>query len=222
MGFLIKILKQYKSSLDLIITQRRNRRSGGIFDNTNKLRKNTTLYKSRIGSYTDINKNTFIAYTDIGRYCNISWDVEICPRSHIYTNFTTHDFIYEQSEHEFQCNRPFNGYLNKIGHDVWIGCKSIILPGIEIGNGAIIAAGSVVTKSVPPYCIVGGNPAKFIKWRFDEETRNYLENLNWYIDEPEEIIRKKNEIELQIGFNLEEFKNNYLSRRRDLLTNERK
>nr|WP_323592450.1 hypothetical protein [Aliarcobacter butzleri] len=55
---------------------------------------------------------------------------------------------------------------NKIGHDVWIGCNVTIMPGVEIGNGA---AGSIVTKSIPPYAIVGGNPARFIKWRFSNK-----------------------------------------------------
>jgi len=69
--------------------------------------------------------------------------------------------MYEKQKLIERHNKIFNGYNCKIGHDVWIGCYSIILSDVEIGNGAIIAANSVVTKSVPPYAIVGGNPAKF-------------------------------------------------------------
>ena len=64
--------------------------------------------------------------------------------------------------------RP-NTPSTNIGKDVWIGANALIMAGIQIGNGSIIASGSVVTKDVPAYCIYGGNPAKFIKLRFEEE-----------------------------------------------------
>jgi virginiamycin A acetyltransferase len=67
-----------------------------------------------------------------------------------------------------------------IGNDVWIGYEALFLPGVHIGNGAIIAAKSVVTKDVPPYAILGGNPAKLIKTRFDENVISLLENLKWW------------------------------------------
>ena len=65
----------------------------------------------------------------------------------------------------------------RVGHDVWIGARALLKPTITIGNGAVIAANSVVTKDVPPYAIVGGIPAKVLKYRFDEETI-ILGNLN--------------------------------------------
>ncbi|MEM7187503.1 MAG: CatB-related O-acetyltransferase [Bacteroidota bacterium] len=67
-----------------------------------------------------------------------------------------------------------------IGHNVWIGDRVIILPGVTIGNGAIIAAGATVTKDVPAYGIVGGVPAKFIKYRFSEEEIARQEQLQWW------------------------------------------
>lgn len=76
-----------------------------------------------------------------------------------------------------------------IGNDVWIGSNSVILQGVKIGDGAIIAAGAVVTKDVPSYTIWGGVPAKFIKDRFDEECKNYLQNLKWW-DLSEAELRK--------------------------------
>jgi len=67
-----------------------------------------------------------------------------------------------------------------IGHNVWIGDLVIILPGVTIGNGAIIAAGATVTKDVLPYSVVGGTPAKFIKYRFSEEEIDRQEQLQWW------------------------------------------
>lgn len=67
-----------------------------------------------------------------------------------------------------------------VGNDVWIGYQSCILSGVTIGNGAIIGAKSVVTKDVPPYAIVAGNPAKFIRYRFPQETIDKLEHLAWW------------------------------------------
>jgi len=76
-----------------------------------------------------------------------------------------------------------------IGNDVWIGYRACILPGIRIGDGAIIGSFAVVTKDVPPYTIVGGNPAQPIRKRFDEKTIGHLLNLAWW-NWPDELITK--------------------------------
>jgi hypothetical protein len=78
-----------------------------------------------------------------------------------------------------------------IGNDVWIGLNCTILDGITIGNGAVIAAGSVVTKNVEPYSIVGGNPAKLIKYRFSPELIKRIEDLKFW-DMPIECIQSVN------------------------------
>jgi len=67
-----------------------------------------------------------------------------------------------------------------IGNDVWFGANSLVLKGVNIGDGAVVGAGAVVTKDIPPYAIVGGNPAKIIKMRFDEETVKKLMQLKWW------------------------------------------
>lgn len=82
---------------------------------------------------------------------------------------------------------PFKGDIH-IGNDVWIGRESIIMPGVSIGNGAIIAAHSIVTKDVEPYSIVGGNPIQFIKKRFDEEMIELLLDLKWWNFSQEELV----------------------------------
>ena len=75
-----------------------------------------------------------------------------------------------------------------VGNDVWIGRNSVILPGIHIGDGAIIAAHSVVTKDVPSYAMVGGNPAKMIKMRFEDSFVEDLLRLKWWDRPPEELL----------------------------------
>ncbi len=67
-----------------------------------------------------------------------------------------------------------------LGSDVWLGHGALVLSGVKIGNGAIVGAGAVVTKDVPDFAIVGGNPARFIKWRFDESTRIKLTEMAWW------------------------------------------
>ena len=88
-----------------------------------------------------------------------------------------------------------------VGNDVWIGLEATIMAGVKIGDGAIIGAKSVVTKDVPPYTIVGGNPAKVIKKRFDLETTQQLLKIQWWNWSIEKIEANYNII---TGDNLEE------------------
>ncbi|QLH37602.1 MAG: CatB-related O-acetyltransferase [Parachlamydiaceae bacterium] len=76
-----------------------------------------------------------------------------------------------------------------IGNDVWIGYEALILSGVTIGSGAVVAAKAVVTKNVPPYAIVGGNPAKIIRYRFDHETILKLLSIRWWDWPRDEILR---------------------------------
>ncbi len=81
---------------------------------------------------------------------------------------------------------PFKGDT-EIGHDVWIGYDATIMPGVKIGHGAVIASKSVVTSDVPPYSIVGGNPAQLIKKRFDDQTIQNLLEIAWWDWDAEKI-----------------------------------
>lgn len=104
---------------------------------------------------------------EIGHYCSIAEGVKfILGGNHYYHTFSTYPFkvMVMKEEKEAWSKGPI-----VIGNDVWIGMDSMILSGVTIGQGAVIAAGSVVTKDVPPYAIVGGNPAKVIKYRFEPQ-----------------------------------------------------
>lgn len=76
-----------------------------------------------------------------------------------------------------------------VGNDVWLGYRALVMPGVQIGNGAIVATAAVVTKDVPAYAIVGGNPAKILRHRFDEAIIERLQALAWWDWAPEKITR---------------------------------
>ena len=76
-----------------------------------------------------------------------------------------------------------------VGNDVWIGQNVTVLPGVHIGDGAIIAANSVVSRDIPPYCIAGGNPCRVLRPRFDREMTEYLLELKWWDWPAEKIFR---------------------------------
>lgn len=103
----------------------------------------------------------------IGNHVSIGEYVKfICGGNHEYRGFST--FPYKVALGCASCEALTNGPII-VEDDVWIGIGALILSGVTIGKGAVVAAGAVVTKSVPPFAIVGGNPAKFIKWRIESE-----------------------------------------------------
>ncbi len=103
----------------------------------------------------------------IGRFCSIAPNVMfILSSNHPYKGLSTYPFKVMLLDHEFEAVSKGDIVIKD---DVWLGINSIILSGVTIGQGAVVAAGAVVTKDVPPYAIVGGNPAKIIKYRFEPE-----------------------------------------------------
>lgn len=125
-----------------------------------------------IGDYSYVNKNSSVENAIIGKYCSISSGVWICPTEHDISFRTTSPFINKNANKKRECV--------EIGNDVLISLNVIILEGIKIGDGAVIGAGAIVTKDVKPYEIVGGVPAKHIKWRFSEEKIATLLSLRWW------------------------------------------
>lgn len=130
----------------------------------------------------------FPGVTRIGRYCSIAADVRSVERNHPYTRPSTSSFFYD----------PRLGVVDRdelpeyeplvIGNDVWIGLHAILLPGCRrIGDGAIVGAGAVVTKNVPDFAIVGGNPAKVIKYRFEDAQIDALTKRAWWNLAPQEL-----------------------------------
>jgi acetyltransferase-like isoleucine patch superfamily enzyme len=150
------------------------------------------LHNSSIGDHSYINGQARIKNTVIGKYCSIASGVKIVLGAHPTNLISLHPAFYAVNKpmETFADKQYFNEYLEvKIGNDVWIGEDVIIPGGVTIGDGAVIAARAVVTKDVAPYSVVGGVPAKHIKFRFDEARINQLKNIRWW-DRDESWIRE--------------------------------
>lgn len=157
-----------------------------------RLMNNCIINNSQIAPFTYIGNNCIIQNTTIRKFCSIANDVLIGLGKHPTDNFSTSPLFYRVNNplkvKLVNSNSEFKEYLPvEIGNDVWIGARAIILDGVSIGQGAIIAANSVVSKDVPPYSIVGGIPAKIIKYRFSDEKINKLLSSDWWENEIKSI-----------------------------------
>lgn len=142
----------------------------------------------------------------IGKFCQIASGTKFImgPVNHRLDSITTYPFnvfggLWQENTPDHMSQLPFKGDI-VIGNDVWIGRESVIMPGVKIGDGAIIAAYSIVTKDVEPYSVVGGNPAKFIKKRFNDELIDLLLQFKWWDLKPDELV---NILPLLCDFDLE-------------------
>lgn len=154
-------------------------------------------FKGSIGAYTYVRFDCRVAGRTerIGRYCSIAPDVTIGDGQHPTDWLATHPFQWgadgwisaeDRKAHRFPTLPVIP--RTKIGNDVWIGANAIILADVEIGDGAIVAAGSVVTRNVAPYTIVAGIPAKPIRMRFPSEMIARLQALKWWRYTPESML----------------------------------
>lgn len=144
----------------------------------------TFLLNTVVGDYTYIGGSNKIQNAVIGKFCSIGPEVRIGLGIHPLHLKSTYPGFYTNSEYyRVEKQYDFTGEEYKqveIGHDVWIGARATILDGVKIGDGAVVAAGAVVTKDVPSYAIVGGVPAKVIKYRFDENRIKELLVEQWW------------------------------------------
>ena len=129
---------------------------------------------------------------EIGAFTSIATNVNISLGNHPTDRVSTHPFFYLQEFGFRDTSLPAVAPKNEkttIGHDVWIGRDVTLMTNVTLGHGAVIAAGAVVTKDVPPYAIVGGVPAKIIRYRFDEKTIAKLLESQWW-SWPDEKLKK--------------------------------
>lgn len=154
------------------------------FGNYNTFYNNVGISNTIIDDFVYVADGTKINQAIIGKFCSIGPDVRIGLGVHPTNLISTFPAFYSTAG---QCQISFtdeNQILEQgkiqIGNDVWIGARALILDNVFIGDGAVIAAGAVVTKNVPPYAIVGGVPAKILKKRFIDEEINELLKFKWW------------------------------------------
>lgn len=162
----------------------------------------TKNYKEIFGENYEFDK------LKIGRFCSIGSGVVFVMagnQGHNHRWISTYPFM---GKSEFPNSK--DGFVRAgdtvIGNDVWIGTEAMIMPGVTIGDGVVIGSRALVTKDVPPYSIVGGNPAKVIKMRFTPEEIQMLKELSWWNWSPEKINEAMKFI---CNSDIEEFYNRY-------------
>lgn len=137
------------------------------------------ISNSKIDNYSSIGRNTTILNTNVGKFCSISWNVTIGATGHDFNRLSSHAFSYIS----------YYGFVKKdkrfientvIGNDVWIGANAIIMPGVKIGDGAVIGAAAIVTKNVDDFEIVYGIPAKHKGYRFSKEGIEDIKAMAWW------------------------------------------
>ena len=144
--------------------------------NTIELGANSYINSSRMYLFADKHPNDIL----VGRFSSISFDVNfIAAANHSYKNsIATGGGIKAASPAHYK--QSDNHYQIIIGNDVWIGVGATIMGGVKIGSGAIVGTNTMVTKDVPPYAIVVGNPMRIIRYRFDKDTIRKLMAIKWW------------------------------------------
>ena len=161
-----------------------------------------TMYNDFVNDPVDFEKNNVLYHYPInkdrliiGRFCSIACGAKFIFTSanHTMSSLSTYPFPLFFEEWDLPISEVAKAWDNKgdivIGNDVWIGYEAVIMAGVHIGDGAVIAARAVVTKDVPPYTIVGGTPARKIRMRFEAETIAKLQQIQWW-NWPVEKIRQ--------------------------------
>ncbi|MGP5465267.1 CatB-related O-acetyltransferase [Pseudomonas helleri] len=155
--------------------------------------------KIKIGAHSYIRSGSILSVVaSIGRFCSVASNCTIGQekRTHPFDWVSSHPFQYEDRSREYTPQLEFS----TVGHDVWIGHGATILEGVHVGTGAIVATGALVTRDVPPYAIVGGNPAKVIRYRHPQDVIERLLKSEWWslditflkqlpLDNPEAFLR---------------------------------
>ncbi len=164
-----------------------------VINNPNIIIGDYTIYNDFVNPPTQFEKNNVLYHYPInndrlivGKFCSIACGAKFifnCA-NHTLKSLSTYTFPLFYDEWDLDKSNITSAWDNKgdivIGNDVWIGYDAVIMSGVHIGDGAIIAARAVVTKDIPPYTIVGGVPAKQIRMRFDEDIVNNLLELQWW------------------------------------------
>lgn len=163
-----------------------------VIDKTSKIEAGSQIINVNMGKYSFCGYDCKILDCNIGAFCSIADNVVIGGAQHPITWASTSPVFYEGRD---SVRKKFSSFprndesITEIGNDVWIGDHVLIKGGVSIGNGAVIGMGSVVTKDVAPYEIVGGAPAKHIKYRFNKQIVDKMQSTKWW-DMDDESLEK--------------------------------
>lgn len=167
--------------------------SNCVLESPCKINAQSTAVNTAMGRYSYCGYGCMLNNCEIGRFCSIADNVTVGLTNHPLDWVSTSTAFYvcegNQSIPNDMASLRYDAAPPKtvIGNDVWIGKNAILKAGITVGNGAMIGMGSVVTKDVPPYAIVAGNPARVIRMRFPQELADRLQASRWWELEPEKI-----------------------------------
>ena len=154
----------------------------------------STMTETALDDYSYVMQNCMIWCARIGKFANIAATVRINATHHPTARPTLHHFTYRAGDYfdgaadEADVFAARRARAVTVGHDTWIGHGAVLLPGVRIGDGAVVGAGAVVTHDVPPYTIVGGVPARPIRERFPAGVAERFRRLGWW-DLPHEALR---------------------------------
>ncbi len=153
-------------------------------DPTSHIYAGCEIYNCAIGRYSYISYNSKLINTKVGAFCSIADHVYIGGNEHpiewVSTSPVFQNTKNSGSSTRFARHEITAPLCTEIGNDVWIGHAAIIKAGVKIGDGAIIGAGAVVTKDIPPYAIATGIPAKITRYRFNDDTIKELQEIAWW------------------------------------------
>lgn len=157
--------------------------------------------KIGIGTYGCFDKSKIANNISIGNYCSFAQNVSIVPRREHPMNYISTNPLFFNSKWGFVDEEKISFNELSIGNDVWIGQNVVICSKCtKIGNGVVIAAGCVVNRDIPDYAVVGGVPAKIIKYRFDNDTINLINESKWFLLSPDVLKKYMNLRENPIEF----------------------
>lgn len=152
---------------------------------------NSKLFYATLGDYSYVGPHSRVIHATIGKFCSIGAEVRVGMGTHSLSNLSTASIFTAKKNGtgiSWTTENCFEEYRTVIiGNDVWIGQRAMIMGGVHIGNGAVVGAGAIVTKDVPPYAIVAGVPARIIKQRFSEDIINTLEQGRWWDKQEPEL-----------------------------------